>query len=55
MSTRGNLGNAYLEAGDTDRAVPVLESAVAGLARILGEDHPKTEVVRADLIRARAV
>jgi hypothetical protein len=31
-----------VSAGDLGRAIPLLEQAVAGCARVLGADHPQT-------------
>jgi hypothetical protein len=48
-----NLAYAYQEAGDLGRAIPLYEQALAECARVLGEDHPTSAVVRDNLAAAR--
>ena len=53
LTSRNNLAGAYQAAGDLDRAIPLLEQALADCARVLGADHPQTKTVRANLVVAR--
>lgn len=36
-------------AGDLGRAIPLYEQTLTGSVRVLGEDHPITKTVRANL------
>jgi len=46
LSTKYNLGNLLLNAGDMARARALLEEAAAGRAAALGEDHQSTQSAR---------
>jgi hypothetical protein len=40
---------AYQDTGRTAEAIPVLELTLADYERVLGADHPNTDVVRRNL------
>jgi tetratricopeptide (TPR) repeat protein len=49
LAARGNLANAYLDAGQIAEAVPLLERALADFERVMGAGHSFTEDHRARL------
>jgi hypothetical protein len=58
---RGRLGldrrtsrNAYRAIGKADEAIELYATALAGLERTLGLDHPQTALVRVNLAVARS-
>ncbi len=52
LTSRNNLGTAYLEAGRPLEALPLLKRALADFERVLGSDHPNTVLTRDNLTRA---
>ena len=52
LSTRGNLANAYQDAGRTAEAITLHEQTVADYERVLGADHPGTLNARNNLAAA---
>jgi hypothetical protein len=46
------LAGAYESAGDLGRAIPLYEQTLADCERVLGADHPTTQVVRANFLWA---
>ncbi|MEU4765084.1 tetratricopeptide repeat protein [Actinosynnema sp. NPDC023794] len=52
LTARGNLANAYRAAGDSGRAIPLLEAVLADRERVLGPDHPDTSTSRNNLAYA---
>ena len=42
LTSRNNLGEAYLAAGQAAEAIPLLERTLADRERVLGPDHPDT-------------
>ncbi len=55
LTSRNNLANAYLSAGDLGRAIPMCEAALSDRERVLGPDHPDTLTSRDNLARARGL
>lgn len=49
---QANLGNVYTQAGRPDKGMRLLESALPGLRRLLGNDHPATLGARHNLATA---
>ncbi|MFF1902926.1 tetratricopeptide repeat protein [Kitasatospora sp. NPDC058218] len=52
LTCRNNLAYAYREAGDLDRAIPLLEATLAELEPMLGDTHPNTLTSRNNLANA---
>jgi tetratricopeptide (TPR) repeat protein len=52
LAARGNLANAYLDAGRVAEVVPILEGTLADFERLLGPDHPDTLTARGNLALA---
>ena len=50
--SRGNLANAYQDAGRTDDAIAILEPLLADLERTLGAEHPTRSSTRNNLANA---
>jgi hypothetical protein len=48
-----NMGYSLCCGGDTAAGIALLEEAVAGSTTVLGADHPRTRLARADLDRAK--
>jgi len=53
MTALSNLAVTYQAAGDLRRAIALFEQALAARQRVLGADHAKTKIVRANLAAAR--
>ncbi|MGW0967211.1 tetratricopeptide repeat protein, partial [Streptomyces sp. NPDC002516] len=49
LTSRNNLANAYREAGDLDRALPLLKTVLAQFEQTLGDTHPSTLTSRSSL------
>lgn len=49
LTSRNYLAGTYESAGDLGRAIPLYEQALADCRRVLGDDHPLTKAVRANL------
>ena len=49
LTCRGNLANAYQEAGRLAEAIPLLERTLADRERVLGQTHPSTLIFRGNL------
>ncbi|MFI6404947.1 tetratricopeptide repeat protein [Streptomyces sp. NPDC050548] len=54
LVSRSNRAGAYRVSGDVARAILLYEQALARCLRVLGENHPTTKTVRANLSAARA-
>ena len=52
LASRGNLANAYQDAGRLDEAIPLYAEVVGDSARLLGPDHPDTLTSRNNLAYA---
>ncbi|MEU9615268.1 tetratricopeptide repeat protein [Streptomyces sp. NPDC048209] len=52
IAVRANLGCAYRDAGHPSRSLPLLETAAAHSAQLLGEAHPQTLTTRNGLAKA---
>jgi len=52
LNTRGNLGNAYLEAGHTEDAIAIYEPLLFACERVLGPEHSDTLGTRNNLASA---
>ncbi|MFJ4406784.1 tetratricopeptide repeat protein, partial [Streptomyces sp. NPDC088910] len=55
LSSRNNLAYAYQAAGDLGRAIPLYETTLTQHEQVLGDTHPTTRIVRANLAGAQAV
>ncbi|ANN16278.1 hypothetical protein SD37_11880 [Amycolatopsis orientalis] len=53
LISRNNLASAYRAVGDLARAIPLYEATLADSERVLGPDHPTTQIVRSNLDRPR--
>ncbi|MFI9538131.1 tetratricopeptide repeat protein [Nocardia fusca] len=53
LTSRNNLAGAYRAAGLVGEAVLLYERTLTDAERILGEEHPTTDVVRANLAAVR--
>ena len=49
LQPQDNLAMGYRAAGRTAEAIPLLERTLADFERLLGPDHPNTNVVRENL------
>jgi Tetratricopeptide repeat len=49
LTMRNNLAAAFLDAGRTAEAIPLLEQTLANHEQVLGVGHPNTKVVRENL------
>ncbi len=49
----GNLGSAWADKGEYDKAIGYYEKALAVRERRLGKNHPHTQQTRTNLERAR--
>lgn len=49
LAARGNLANAYQQAGLGAEAIPLLERTLADMERVLSPDHPDTLIARFNL------
>ncbi|MDX3709065.1 tetratricopeptide repeat protein [Streptomyces europaeiscabiei] len=52
LTSRHNLALAYREAGDLERAIPLLEATLAHSEQVLGDTHPNTLTSRNQLALA---
>jgi len=53
LTSRNNLAHAYQPAGDLGRAIRLYEQALIDCERVLGDAHPLTRTVRANLSALR--
>jgi len=49
LTSRNNLAYAFQAAGDLEQAISLYERTLTDSVRVLGEDHPITKEVRANL------
>jgi hypothetical protein len=52
LSSQNNLAIAYQEVGRVAEALALFEQTLAAFAGVLGPDHPKTLISRANLASA---
>jgi len=49
LGSRNNLAYGYQAAGDLGRAIPLYQHTLEDMVRVLGADHPITQIVSANL------
>lgn len=53
LGSRNDLAGAYRSAGRLDQAITLYEQTLAACERVLGSEHPTTNIARDNLAAAR--